>query len=101
MIGSFFHEILESIVLWLTKRKRKKEEWLGVLKEKKEKKGLLSGSRQRHELIFKKEDGKKIKIKVGEEAYALYEKGKRYLKRSGDLLPDPATGVKSPRDLFY
>jgi len=100
MIGSFFYEILEFIILWLTRQKRKKEEWLGVLQEKKVK-GAYSLSKLRHELIFRKEDGKKIKIKVDEEASSLYEKGKRYLKRSGELLPDPATGVVEPRNLFY
>jgi hypothetical protein len=100
MIGSLFYEILEFIVFWLSKQKRKKEEWLGVLKEKRVK-GGYSISKQRHELIFRKEDGKKVKIKVDKEVYALYEQGKRYLKRSGEFLPDPATGVKSPRDLFY
>jgi len=89
VIGYILEAIFESLVFGLTKKKRKNEEWAGILEAKRLKSYSLA--KQAHVLVFRKEDGKKIKFRVSAEDFAQYEKGKRYLKRQGEYLPDPGT----------
>ncbi len=89
MIFYILEAIFGYLVLVLTKQKRKNEEWAGILEEKRQKSYSLA--KQFHVLVFRKEDGKKVKFRVKAEDFERYEKGKRYLKRAGEFLPDPAT----------
>lgn len=100
MISYLVDEIIDFFFFWLIKRKKKKAEWLGVLEDKR-KKDDFTLSRQKYQLIFRREDGKKIKFNVDEDDFSSYEKGKRYLKKSGEFLPDPASGVETPGSRFY
>jgi hypothetical protein len=95
MLGYFWADAFECVLAFLVRRKRKNEEWNGILEDKKIRSGY-SLAKQRHVLVFRKEDGKKIKIRAGTAEYERYEKGKRYHKRSGELLPDPVTGMPAP-----
>jgi len=89
MIVYVLEAIFWYLVFALTKQKRKNEEWAGILEEKRQKSYSLA--KQFHILVFRKEDGKKVKFRVKAEDFARYEKGKRYLKRPGEFLPDPGT----------
>ncbi len=89
MIVYILEAIFWYLVFALTKQKRKSEEWAGILEEKRQKGYSLA--KRFHILVFRKEDGKKVKYRVKAEDFARYEKGKRYLKREGDFLPDPTT----------
>lgn len=92
MIDYVIDGIFDFIILALTRRKQKGEEWRGVLEEKRTT-GGYSLARKKHLLYFRTESGKKRKIRVGEAEFALYEKGKNYRKNRGDLLPDPDSGI--------
>jgi hypothetical protein len=89
MIVYILEAIFAYLIFALTKQKRKNEEWAGILEEKRQKSYSLA--KQFHILVFRKEDGKKVKFRVKAEDYDRYEKGKRYFKREGEFLPDPAT----------
>jgi hypothetical protein len=89
MIVYILEAIFWYLVFALTKQKRKNEEWAGILEDKRLKSSSIA--KHFHILVFRKEDGKKVKFRVKAEDFARYEQGKRYLKRSGEFLPDPGT----------
>jgi hypothetical protein len=50
-------------------------------------------ARKKYWLYFRTESGKRRKIRVGENDFALFEKGRNYHKTRGEPLPDPNSAI--------
>lgn len=74
------------VFLVLKKKKEKNSSWKGELIKKKD---ITDEDNENHvyRLIFKKDNGKKAKVSVNEEAYNQAKIGDRYEKAAGDYLP--------------
>jgi hypothetical protein len=72
------------------RKKRKKEEWYGVVEEKRVE-GDYSLKKHKYAVVFRTGEGQKRKMKMSEEFFNKYEKGKQYHKRSGEDFPDPVS----------
>lgn len=96
MVEDLFLGIVDLIVefFWFRfKRNRiKRQEWHGTVEKKRTARGH-SLSKYGSAVYFRKEDGRKIKLKMRQADSDLYQEGKRYHKRSGEYLPDPGTGI--------
>lgn len=83
-------EVLFYLVFPFYKRKKQREkEWIGIV-EKKVVKSDFSVAKFPCVVIFKTDDGARIKMKFRQEDCSRYEEGKRYQKRSGEDNPFPA-----------
>jgi len=88
MIEAELIEFLINMILPSRRRKKKREEeWYGVVEEKRMKSDY-SVAKYRCFVIFRTEDGRRIKMKLTEELFSRYEKGRRYHKRRGEDFPD-------------
>lgn len=79
-------------VLTFFSLKKKNSAWTGVLADKKKKthtddQGFTNDT---YELIFKTDEGKKVKFKVHKKAYDEYIVGEKYVKVKGDYVPKKA-----------
>jgi hypothetical protein len=87
-----FDTILELIIYaifpYFRRKKRRKEEWYGTVEEKRIE-GDFSLKKQACVVVFRTNEGQKRKMKMSEELFNKYEKGKQYHKRSGEDYPDP------------
>ncbi len=89
MIGEII-EVLFYLVFPFYKRKRQREgEWVGVV-EKKAVKSDFSVAKFPCTVIFKTDDGVRIKMKFRQEDCGRYEEGRRYQKKKGEDHPFPA-----------
>ena len=80
--------IIEFLIYAAFRKKKRREEWHGVCEEKKVK-GDYSLGKYKLSVVFRTDEGKKIKMVMSEELFNKYEKRKRYHKRSGEDFPDP------------
>ena len=87
MIDGLIEFLIYAILPYYQKKKKREEEWYGVVEEKKVKSNY-SVSKYKCYVIFRKDDGQKIKMKINEEDLNKYEEGKRYHKRSGEDFPE-------------
>ncbi len=90
MFDAILEFLIYAIFPYFKKKKRKKEEWYGVIEEKRVE-GDYSLKKHMHVVIFRTNEGLKRKMKMNEELFKKYEKGKQYHKRSGEDYPDPLT----------
>lgn len=88
MIDAILEFLIYAIFPYFKRKKRKKEEWYGVVEEKRTE-GDYSLKKHMHVVIFRTSEGQKRKMKMNEELFHKYEKGKQYHKRSGKDYPDP------------
>jgi len=86
MLDAVFEFIIYAIFPYFKKKKRRKEDWYGVVEEKKTE-GDYSLKKHKHAVIFRTSEGQKRKFYMREELFSKYEKGKQYHKRSGEDLP--------------
>jgi len=80
--------IIEFLIYIAFRKRKRREEWHGVCEEKKVK-GDYSIGKYKHSVVFRTDEGKKIKMNMSEELFNTYERRKRYHKRSGEDFPDP------------
>ena len=92
MIEDMIPELFDFVLLAFRRRRQKTEEWRGVLEDKRIK-GNRSLARRKYVLHFRIETGKKRKIRVDQDEFELYEKGKNYRKNRGEMLPDPGSAI--------
>ncbi len=92
MIEDLIPELFDFVLLAFRRRRQKTEEWRGVLEDKRIT-GDRSLARRRYHLYFRTEEGKKRKIRVDQDDYERYEKGKNYRKSRGEMLPDPRSAI--------
>jgi hypothetical protein len=90
MLDAILEFLISAIFPYLKRKKWKKEEWYGVVEEKRVE-GDYSLKKQPHVVIFRTSEGLKRKMKMSEELFHKYEKGKQYHKRSGEDYPEPLT----------
>jgi len=90
MIEALIEFIIYAIFPYYRRKKRKKEEWYGVVEEKRIV-GDFSLKKNACVVIFRTNEGQKRKMKMNEELFNKYEKGKQYHKRSGEDYPDPVS----------
>ena len=88
MWDSILELIVYAIFPYFKRKKRKKEEWYGVVEEKRVE-GDYSLKKQPHVVIFRTSEGLKRKMKMSEDLFRKYEKGKQYHKRKGEEYPEP------------
>jgi hypothetical protein len=88
MLDAILEFLIYAIFPYFKKKKRKKEEWYGVVEEKRVE-GDYSLKKHMHVVIFRTNEGLKRKMKMSEELFNKYEKGNQYRKQSGEDYPDP------------
>jgi len=86
IIITIFLVIGVTIFFTMKSRKEKDSSWKGELIKKRTMTDE-DGDTYGYKLIFKKEDGKKAKVKVSEEMYNQAQVGEKYEKISGDYIP--------------
>ena len=86
MIESIIELILYLLIPGFRRKKKRDEEWTGVVEEKRVKSDY-SLVKYKCIVIFRRDDGLQTKLEVGEQDFNLYEVGKRYQKHKGEDLP--------------
>jgi hypothetical protein len=85
---SFLLDSLDSLLYLLPgiqRKRQRRREWTGTVEAKR----TWSLSKHAYLVIFRTEDGQRIKIRLDkEEDFDIYEEGRRYTKRAGQVLPD-------------
>jgi len=87
MLDFLLEFLVYAIFPHFKRKKRKKEEWYGVVEEKRIE-GDFSLKKHMHVVIFRTSEGQKRKMKMSEELFNKFEKGKQYRKRSGEDYPE-------------
>lgn len=90
MFDALFEFIIYAVFPYFKRKKRRKEEWFGVVEEKRTE-GDYSLKKHKHTVIFRTSEGQKRKFYMKEAEFNQYEKGKQYHKRSGEDLPGPVS----------
>lgn len=80
--------IIEFLLYAAFRKKKRRKEWHGVCEEKKVI-GDYSLGKYKLSVVFRTDEGQKIKMVMSEELFNKYERRKRYHKRSGEDFPDP------------
>jgi hypothetical protein len=88
MFDLFLEFVIYAIFPYFKRKKRRQEEWFGILQEKRIE-GDFSLKKHKYVAVFKTNEGQKRKMKLTEELYHTYEEGKQYRKRSGEDYPKP------------
>lgn len=87
MLDALLELIIYAIFPYFKRKKRREEEWFGVVEEKRIE-GDYSLKKHTHVVIFRTGEGLKRKMKMSEEQFNKYEKGKQYRKQSGEDYPE-------------
>ena len=90
MLDAILEFFLYAIFPYFKRKKRKKEEWYGVVEENRIE-GDYSLKKQKYAVVFRTSEGQKRKFHMNEELFNKYEKGKQYHKRSGEDYPNPVS----------
>ena len=90
MLDLFLELFIYAIFPYFKRKKRRQEEWYGVVEEKRIE-GDFSLKKHKLVVIFRTGEGQKRKMKMSEELFNKYEEGKQYHKRSGEDFPDPVS----------
>ena len=90
MIESIIELILYLLIPGFRRKKKRDEEWIGIVEEKRVKSDY-SLAKYKCIVIFRRDDGLQTKLEVGEQDFNLYEVGKRYQKHKGKDLPVPVS----------
>ena len=88
MIDGILELLIYAIFPYFRRKKRKKEEWYGVVEEKRTE-GDYSLKKHKHAVVFRTSEGQKRKFHMSEELFNKYEEGKQYYKKSGEDYPEP------------
>ncbi len=83
-----FEVVVELIPLSFLKRFRKRKEWTGVAEEIKQGGDFLP-VRRNVIVLFRREDGALIRVKMRRQESLNYALGQRYRKHKGESLPRP------------
>ena len=90
MLDAILEFFLYAIFPYFKRKKRKKEEWYGVVEENRIE-GDYSLKKQKYAVVFRTSEGQKRKFHMNEELFNKYEKGKQYHKRCGEDSPNPVS----------
>jgi hypothetical protein len=88
-MSSLIFDILECLLVffpWPKRKSDRQKEWSGTVEAKR----TWTLSKQAYLVIFRTDDGKRKRVRMGgKEDFNIYEEGRRYIKRAGQDLPDP------------
>jgi hypothetical protein len=90
MLDSIIELILYLLIPGFRRKKKRDEEWTGVVEEKRVMSDY-SVAKYKCIVIFRRDDGMQTKLEVDEQDFILYEVGKRYQKQKGQDFPVPIT----------
>ena len=92
MLDTIF-DLFDLLLVFQLKRKWEiPQEWFGTVEKRKA--GISpSLSRYRYSVVFRTEEGKRKKLRMGKADFDLYQEGRRYTKKAGDYLPDPHSAI--------
>ena len=92
MLDIFF-DLFDLVLLFQIKRKWEiPKEWSGTVEKKKEDM-IPALSRYRYIVVFRTEEGKRKKLRMGKTDFDSYQEGRRYIKKAGQYLPDPHSAI--------
>jgi hypothetical protein len=91
-IFDFLFDLLVFLPDLLKRRREIPREWSGTV-EKKTVRTTPSIFRERYSVVFRTEEGKRKKLRMGKADFDLYQEGRRYTKKAGDYLPDPHSAI--------
>lgn len=80
--------LIDVFPLSLGRKRRLREEWIGTVEDKRESRDFLP-FKQGMEVVFRKEDGSRSKLRFTEAEAAPYAVGQRCQKHRGERLPRP------------
>jgi hypothetical protein len=89
-IFDFFVDFLLILPFVLKKRGETRQEWSGFVEEKKARAGHIL-SKYAYTVVFRTDDGRSKKLRMGKGDFDLYREGKRYIKKAGTYLPDSSS----------
>jgi hypothetical protein len=95
MLDFIFDFLIDALIFFpfLIKRKREiPKEWFGTV-EKKARASRVLLPRYRYAVVFRTEEGKSKKLRMGKADFDLYQEGRRYTKKAGAYLPDPHSAI--------
>jgi hypothetical protein len=88
-MSSFILDILDILLVffpWSKRKSDRRNEWSGTVEAKR----TWTLSEHTYLVIFRTDDGQKKKVRMDKkEDFDSYEEGRRYIKRTGQDLPDP------------
>ena len=90
MLEILFDFFVDSLLIlpFLLKRKRDTRlEWSGIVEEKKARARHFF-SKYAYTVVFRTDEGKNKKLRMGKADFDLYREGERYIKKAGSYLPD-------------
>ncbi len=86
-------DLFDLVLLFQLKKKWEiPKEWSGTVEKKKEDM-TPALSRYRYIVVFRTEEGKRKKLRMGKADFDLYQEGRRYKKQAGQYLPDPQSAI--------
>ena len=88
MVDTIIELLIYAVFPYYKRKKMRAEEWHGVVEEKNVK-GDYSLGKYRLFVVFRTDEGQKIKMKMSEEQFGKYELRMRYHKKKGEDFPDP------------
>ncbi len=70
---------------WVRRKMDRRKEWSGTVEAKK----TWTLTKHAYFVIFRTDDGQRKKVRLDrKEDFDIYEEGRRYIKRAGQILPD-------------
>jgi hypothetical protein len=81
------------LIGWFLRRWNRKQEWFGVVIKNKRRRAR-SPSKYRYTVVFRTEDGRRKRLRMGESYASSFKLGWRYRKRKGVDFPDPDSGME-------
>ena len=84
----FIFEVLDNLLVllpWSMRKRDRRREWTGTVESKK----TWTLSKHAYLVIFRTDDGKMKRVRMDrKEDFDIYEEGRRYAKKAGQVLPD-------------
>ena len=84
----FIFEVLDNMLVllpWSMRKRDRRREWTGTVESKK----TWTLSKHAYLVIFRTDDGKMKRVRMDrKEDFEIYEEGRRYTKKAGQVLPD-------------
>lgn len=92
LLGGIIDLIFDLFWILFTRKRMEGQEWQGTVEKKRATSGH-SLSRYGYVVYFRDDEDRRRKLRMKRGDFDLYQEGKRYHKKSGEYLPDPATGI--------
>ena len=91
-IVDFFIDLVIFLPILIKRKWEIPQAWSGTAEEKKAHRSP-SLSRYKYSVVFRTDEGKRKKLRMGKADFGLYQEGRRYTKKAGVYLPDPHSAM--------